>query len=115
MRPPLCREGQFAPLPPQATHENHFVFYRKMYVYDNTCFGDASAMGVSGSLSRFFANLQSVKTPASSPNSTDVQSNDAFIRSCLAKKSNDRLLRYNIQFKTTFEVFVSFLIAQERQ
>lgn len=32
-----------------------------MYVYDNTCFADASAIGVSLSLFRFFANLKDYK------------------------------------------------------
>lgn len=43
-----------------------------MYVYDNTCFVDASAIGVSRDLSRFFANLRTIKTPASPANLTTV-------------------------------------------
>lgn len=38
-----------------------FCFYRKMYVYDNTCFADASAIGVTRGLFRFFANLNDYK------------------------------------------------------
>lgn len=32
-----------------------------MYVYDNTCFSDASTIGVTRSLFRFFANLNDYK------------------------------------------------------
>lgn len=81
MKSPLCRrhERQFAP----TGHSwKLFCFYRKMYVYDNTCFADASAIGVSRSLSRFFANLRTIKTPASSANFNHCSPNYAFVCSC---------------------------------
>lgn len=115
MKSPLCRrhERQFAP----TGHSwKLFCFYRKMYVYDNTCFADASAIGVSRSLSRFFANLRTIKTPASPANFNHCSPNYAFVCSCSRDGSLPALLVLRLTSNEaavircyTFAFFVSIL------